>query len=536
MTIQPMVNIHNRFHVVVTNAATNEVEQEAFGENLVLDRMYDQLLSFGSYFTNIVFGAGPATPTPLATTRDELFSRIGYKAATEVELIRDYPMSTWTKKIRLGTGEFNNNSIAEVGISETTTKINTHAMLKDAGGALVSIAKTSTVFIDIFCTVYVTLYNVDHGLFWYGTGLRDYLAGGATAPTGDILGISYLNDAATLKGSRTKNNTNRTITLTGTFDEEAFNQEVKHIDWESIGLRCVMPRTGVFTGVPKTGIVLGTADGVTDLFALPQVNTSGLVIKVGGAVNTDWTRQVPYNMIRFNPIPASGVVTADYTCLHIPKDMYHALEISMTLNFGVTQAPTAVMTTPSYPVTIPAGSMEPPAMKGDYVQGFFGEASAANLITGPDLASYLGLTSGSAQNNAEGWLKLVLGGRLMFVAKKTFRYNLSWNNINAAAAIYGEKQINIGGNIYAIKLLTSLEWDLLIQPVHKDGIGPRLYNYTDAELNITGNGGYTWTSTPSGSSRVVRGNSSVGSSYTFVPSYTGTNRGWRPVLEFIASA
>lgn len=526
---EPMVSIHNRFRVEVRDAATEELLQEAFGENMVLDRIYTRLLQFNTYFVNIVFGSGTGA---LAADRTTLFSRVGHKAAADVELIREYPMSTWTRKIRLGTTEFNGNTITEVGISEDTTAINTHALLKDSNGDPVGIVKNNTTFIDIFCTVYVTLYNVDTGLFWYGTGLRDYLTGGS-APTSNNLSISYLNDPTTITGTRTYDLTNKAITLAGRFGEEDFNQEVKHIDWDAIGLRCVMPRTGVWAPLAKTGVALGTANGVLDVFTLPHYNISNLVIKVGGVENSNWTRQLPeYNKIKFNPIPASGEVTADYTCLRIPKDMTHALDVSMTINFAASE-PDPVMSDPTEPATFPAGSLED--MVGDMVQGFYGEVSAANFISGNDLATYLSLTAGTAQNTDAGWLKCVLGGRFLFVAKKTFRYNLSWDNINAASAIYGTRHINIGGHIFAIKLLTSDEWDRIIQPLHKDGIGPRLYSYTDADLGVTtGNGRGTWTSTPSGSSRVTRGVSSVGYSGTITPSNTYSYIGWRPVLEFIA--
>ena len=140
---------------------------------------------------------------------------------------------------------------------------------------------------------------LDTGLFWYGTGLRDYLTGGS-APTSNNLSISYLNDPTTITGTRTYDLTNKTITLAGRFGEEDFNQEVKHIDWDAIGLRCKMPRTGVFAGVAKTGVVLGTANGTLDVFTLPHYNISNLVIKVGGVENSNWTRTAAWSTIKLN--------------------------------------------------------------------------------------------------------------------------------------------------------------------------------------------------------------------------------------------
>ena len=42
----------------VRDEATQELLQEAFGENMVLDRIYTRLLQFNTYFVNIVFGSG----------------------------------------------------------------------------------------------------------------------------------------------------------------------------------------------------------------------------------------------------------------------------------------------------------------------------------------------------------------------------------------------------------------------------------------------------------------------------------------------
>ncbi len=58
-----------------------------------------------------------------------------------------FPISKWTRKIVLNPEEYVGKSITEVGISDTysTTKsksyINTHALIKDAEGNLLSIEK-----------------------------------------------------------------------------------------------------------------------------------------------------------------------------------------------------------------------------------------------------------------------------------------------------------------------------------------------------------------------------------------------------------
>ena len=73
-----------------------------------------------------MFGTGSGTMDPTRTT---LLTE-GNKPCSTVELIREFPVSKWTKSIRLEATEFNGNILTEVGISETTTNINTHAMIR----------------------------------------------------------------------------------------------------------------------------------------------------------------------------------------------------------------------------------------------------------------------------------------------------------------------------------------------------------------------------------------------------------------------
>ena len=522
-----MVNVHNKFKIVVKDAETNEIKQEGFAENIVLDRMYERLCNFYSYFSNIVFGRGTGTPTPDRTT---LFNQIGYKSATTEELIRAYPISKWTRSARLGTTEYNGETITEIGISETSTNINTHALIKDSEGNPLAIEKTSTNIIDLYATVYVSVYNVDSGLFFYDDTLRNYLTG-SSSPS-NTLAISYLNDPSTISGSRTADVDARTVTITGRFEEGALNKEVKMIDWRGLGLRCMIPRIGVFNGVNRTGVKIGDADGVTTTFTLPQTHVSDVVVKVDNAVNNNWTKEL--NTIVFDSAPATGEITADYFCELIPKDENHVLDVSMSINFA-TSEPAPVMPDISLPSDLPGNSE---LIAGDNIQGFFGEVSETDLISGDDLAAYLGFTAGYSLNEGSGWVKSMLDGRLLYTAKKTFRRSVSWNDINAVNAIYGERLIEIGGHTYAIRLLTSEEWDRVIQPLHVDGIQPRLHDYGDIDLyvnySVSGGGTYTWTSTPDGSSRVSRGYISVSSSISYSPSYSNSNVAWRPVLEFIA--
>lgn len=89
---------------------------------------------------------------------------------------------------------------------------------------------------------------------------------------------------------------------------------------------------------------------------------------------------------------------------------------------------------------------------GSITQGFYGEVPAADLITGPSLATLVGLTAGDSINPNEPWLKFALGNKTLFVARKALRCNLSWVNLNALGIVTG-KLVTIGERQYIVRLL-----------------------------------------------------------------------------------
>lgn len=213
---------------------------------------------------------------------------------------------------------------------------------------------------------------------------------------------------------------------------------------------------------------------------------------------------------------------------------------------------------------------------GDENAGFYGEVPASELITGDDLASKIGLTSGSPQHSNEPWLKFAYDGKIQFVAKKTYRYGLSWNKIDSENAIYGDKKIEIDDQEYRLRLMRASskdpssnngsdlhggEWNKLMLPIHENSIdGDWEYPdnvesnvpswkhdlgngrdglYTDEDLHTHydyGDGTYSWcqeTRDSNSSYRLYRGNNGVSNSNSFFSSDAGSGRGWRPVLELV---
>lgn len=218
-----------------------------------------------------------------------------------------------------------------------------------------------------------------------------------------------------------------------------------------------------------------------------------------------------------------------------------------------------------------SGSPGPSKLIGGNMQaGFFGEIPASDFITGDELAKKTNITSGTSQNSDGGWLKFAYMGKVEFVAKKTIRHSISWDDINNANAVTGKKTIDIGGKTYKIKLMKGKtegkqndsssykgdinkgsEWNKLMLPIHqkapsnwsyKDNVNSPTENwnvgYTDSDLFThynAGSGTYSWCQEYGESTgyRLIRGVNGVSYAYSRPPSGDYNDCGWRPVLELV---
>jgi hypothetical protein len=219
---------------------------------------------------------------------------------------------------------------------------------------------------------------------------------------------------------------------------------------------------------------------------------------------------------------------------------------------------------------------------GTSTLGFYGEVATSSLITGDALATAIGLSAGTSQFSSEPWLKYSMDGQVRFVAKKPFRYNLSWEQLYQAGAVYGDGTngttpsgtartqnaiVTIAGVQYRVRLMrggnanptantngydvsagAGSEWNRLFYRLHStahtdasnstatEGSPVPWVNYSDADLHMHynyGNGTYCWALETHGAStsfRVNRGYSGVsylgGNTAATVHAYAG----WRPVL------
>lgn len=193
--------------------------------------------------------------------------------------------------------------------------------------------------------------------------------------------------------------------------------------------------------------------------------------------------------------------------------------------------------------------------------GYYGEVSSSQFYTGTQISTATGVTSGTLQNDTEGWLKFYWHGQVLFIAKKTYRYSLSWDNINSANAVYG---VNLGstgkktithasGTKYDVKLMKGAikdpspasgggrQWNELLHRVctgtETGQIGDNWASFdpnTGLGINNS-NGSYTWCQEvyqPNTATRVVRGGVSLSGFDFFASSGAATGYGWRPCLAF----
>lgn len=158
--INPTVkaSIHNRFDIEVVDAKTGKVKQKAYAENVICQAYWDFIFNWSTnrtegWFVNICYGSGTGNP---ASTDTKLFSAVGYKEATTVSL--NYRTAEHlfraSKKIVLDETTAIGVSFTEVGIG-TSSKIYTHAMLRDMNGNQITLLKTDTDILTIVATVFL---------------------------------------------------------------------------------------------------------------------------------------------------------------------------------------------------------------------------------------------------------------------------------------------------------------------------------------------------------------------------------------------
>lgn len=210
---------------------------------------------------------------------------------------------------------------------------------------------------------------------------------------------------------------------------------------------------------------------------------------------------------------------------------------------------------------------------GNLERGFYGEVPSSEIISGDALAELVDMAKSTTSINSDTpWLKWAYKGKVLFRPKKPIRFVTSWKRLNNRGLVYGEKEIEIGGYLYKVRLMKGIsddfehahggdwgkvcpnsEWNHLMLPIHirakdKTWLNPENVeddvpywgiDYTDEDLGI-GNvrGRCQWCQEKvDGESleRVSRGCiKGVSNAFAMGPSENRTSAGWAPILELLA--
>ncbi|AEH03504.1 virion structural protein [Pseudomonas phage PhiPA3] len=206
---------------------------------------------------------------------------------------------------------------------------------------------------------------------------------------------------------------------------------------------------------------------------------------------------------------------------------------------------------------------------------FIGEVSPSSFITASALASAVGLLAGANVNDAIPWLQFRFNGKDYYTPKKAIRHTISWEALNSASLITGNKLTKIASKFYSVRLFKGAsvnpvtvtsgydlvqfqgsEWNKFMYHIH----GPSFANpsntmaseplagewaqYSDADLGLgypADGGAATWTQelyTKSGDATkyaVWRGYNGVSyCGYDVSNLASQSYAGWRPLLEQVA--
>lgn len=294
MEIKAGVNFHNRFDIVKNG------EWIGYAENIILDQMYSRICALYTYFTNIHFGTGTGTPTPERTT---LFSHLGTKTATTEEIILALPVGSVTKSITLSPSEYVGSTITEVGVAfgSTNTNLVTHAMIKDAEGNPLSINKTDLDVVVIYATVFVSIPDSQFVKFaktqLHYAPILEYLLTIRTTLSSDQ-SIYFSSTPSDFRGkyfscnlfkksaTRTVDIPNKKVSFYNRLEINEGNEDIYSIS-TSLGFRAIYSHPGLVVP-PRNNIRIGTGDGVTTRFRIPNNSPSNITIKVDGVTSSDY--------------------------------------------------------------------------------------------------------------------------------------------------------------------------------------------------------------------------------------------------------
>lgn len=180
-------------------------------------------------------------------------------------------------------------------------------------------------------------------------------------------------------------------------------------------------------------------------------------------------------------------------------------------------------------------------LRGTPWLGYYGEWSAQDLISGSMLAQMVGLGTDAIINPDSEWLKFQLEGRILYVAKRPIRNNVSYSMLRQLSIVNGERVVTIGEDTFKVRLLSGTdaddsEWNRLMYRVSVNDPTKTLWEeFSDDELgvNVKNKGEITISRSLSGDSYYGRGRYGITTIQPVSQATVATSTGWRPVLELV---
>lgn len=384
MDVKIGMRIHNRFDVEVRDIRTGKIEEEykgVYAENIVLDNYFDYLIRSSSDILNrLHYGRGTGV---LSATRTTLFDKINHLTATETEVKTQFPPLVSYRKVKavILSDEAVGETITEVGISNSTSYILNHAMLKDSEGNQISIGpKTDLQEITIYSTIFAETIlptGVDFVIYNNVNLLAGIMIG--ASKTSDITSTSYIRLYTTTNKEPTINvptgisqfpqtgSTGASLTykpagfnVNNAATRERSTPRIRFASSESNGKVWAMdvfftsytiryPLFRIYIpdfkpeGYFSENIAIGVGDGETKKFISPwsDIDDSKAykfykdgVLQIEG---TDYTFANSENetSITFANAPADTLpITGDIYTQYIPKDDKKILDVTMTIVFN----------------------------------------------------------------------------------------------------------------------------------------------------------------------------------------------------------
>lgn len=317
------VKFHNEYEIVVKDVKTGKVTQRGKGYNAVLSNFGTRLASSTSVGTSIAYGSGSGT---LELSRTTLFNYVGHKASSQIEQSFDEATGIYQQKrsILITTAEHIGVTFTEVGIGGTT--VYTHAFIEDSEGNPISIGpKTDTQEITIFMTFYwkILSYNEPWFAFPIGDGFGEHISARngflEAFPNNGTIVVSHMHVGEgkapstlraatinTLGGPQTVSamqSGSKRVFTSGRLNSGDSNGHIREIGFS----RTLAPTTGptfrilveklpsgVWNGIQKNNIAIGTGDGALTDFNFPYYEPVNAVIKVDGITKSENTDYVLY--------------------------------------------------------------------------------------------------------------------------------------------------------------------------------------------------------------------------------------------------